>query len=80
MNHLRLLPGQPAATNPVLATLGAGVDLAPTGDDRCDHRSGRLRCVRRRHPEHPDAHVRVAGFDEATAEPGDAVLGQGSAA
>jgi hypothetical protein len=30
------------------------------GAPRCDYQPGRLRCVRRSHPEHPNAHVRVA--------------------
>lgn len=80
MNHLRLLPGQPTGTNHLLDGLGVGVDLAPTADERCDHRAGGLRCVRRPHPEHPGAHVRVAGFEEGPTGSGDAVLDHGSAA
>ncbi len=65
MSDLRLLCGQPDR-NPFLASLGLGVDLAYEGETRCTHRSGRLRCVRRPHPEHPGAHVPVVGFDDGT--------------
>lgn len=41
--------------------LPATVDLAAPDEARCDYQPGVLRCVRRPHPEHPDAHVRVNG-------------------
>lgn len=53
--------GDPAHPDPALACLPATVDVAPTAAERCDHAEGGLPCVRRPHPEHPNAHVRVAG-------------------
>lgn len=63
MGQLHPLPGT-RATNPFLMSLREGVDLARPGDARCEHRAGGLRCVRHPHPEHPGAHVRVAGPDD----------------
>lgn len=49
------------AVDPALACLPVSVDVAATDEARCDHAEGGLPCVRRPHPEHPNAHVRVAG-------------------
>lgn len=47
--------------DPALACLPTSVDVAAPDEDRCEHAEGGLPCVRRPHPEHPNAHVRVAG-------------------
>lgn len=47
--------------DPALACLPTSVDVAAPDEARCDHAEGGLPCVRRPHPEHPNAHVRVAG-------------------
>ena len=48
--------------DPALACLPTSVDVARPTRPRCDHAEGGLPCVRRPHPEHPNAHVRVAGL------------------
>ncbi len=63
-HDLTILPdvgAEPAHPDPALACLPATVDVALTAAERCDHAEGGLPCVRRPHPEHPHAHVRVAG-------------------
>lgn len=63
-HDLAILPdvdAEPSHPDPALACLPATVDVAPTAAERCDHAEGGLPCVRRPHPEHPNAHVRVAG-------------------
>jgi hypothetical protein len=63
-HDLAILPDVDAGSahpDPALACLPATVDVAPTTAERCDHAEGGLPCVRRPHPEHPNAHVRVAG-------------------
>ena len=70
-----LLAPSPAAARLVAATPVAGCDvrdLAGPGEERCGYQPGRLRCVRRPHPESPDAHVRVSA--ELAAPPADQVL------
>lgn len=52
---------QPTHTDPALVGLPETVDVAPTAAERCGHAEGGLPCIRRPHPEHPNAHVRVAG-------------------
>ncbi len=47
--------------DPALACLPTSVGVAAPEEARCDHAEGGLPCVRRPHPEHPNAHVRVAG-------------------
>jgi len=52
-----------------LAELPESVGVAGPGEERCGDRAGGLRCVRRPHPDHPRAHVRVAGhYEEPTVE------------
>ena len=63
-HDLAILPrvdARSAHPDPALACLPATVDVAPSAAERCDHAEGGLPCVRRPHPEHPNAHVRVAG-------------------
>ena len=63
-HDLALLPNvdpEPVHPDLALACLPATVNVAPTAAERCDHAEGGLPCVRRPHPEHPNAHVRVAG-------------------
>jgi hypothetical protein len=48
----------------LLAHLPPSVGVARPGDPQCTDRLGALRCVRRPHPQHPHAHVRVAGHHD----------------
>lgn len=45
---------------PAPSTIGSIV-VAERDDERCEHRSGSLRCVRGSHLDSPQAHVLVAG-------------------
>ncbi len=47
-------------TTPAPARIGSVV-VAAVDQQRCEHRSGSLRCVRGPHPDVPQAHVLVAG-------------------
>lgn len=46
---------------PAPSTTIGSVVVAGHADDRCEHRSGWLRCVRGPHLDSPQAHVLVAG-------------------
>lgn len=52
-----LLPVEPVRAAPSICEAG---DVAGPGEERCGYQPGQLRCVRRPHPEAPDAHVRVS--------------------
>lgn len=41
------------------------IGVARPGEDRCDYQPGAMRCVRRPHPDNPNAHVRFAVLPRA---------------